>query len=769
VSVRRRPFRGTTGLAFVAVLVLACLLAASLLSLKLFRESQAWTRHTYDVRIAIAKNRATILDAETAQRAFLLTGEETYLKLYQGSWGRALTAVGDLARLTADNPPQAARIHVLNGLLRDRLGEQQSTVDAKKVGDSALAIDLVRRNGARGTSGTIQRLFDALDDEELRLLAQRSESTARHFTVVVCVVGSSSLFLLALGGLLLGINRDIGRKEDLEESLKAALEGETDARQAALAATELQLRRARQARLAADVTIAMTEAGSLTTVLGRSCDAAVQHLDAAFVRIWTVSVDGRTLELQASAGLSAELDGPQSRIPIGSFEIGTVAAERKPHLTNDVFADPRMEDPGWARREGLVSFAAQPLLVDDRLVGVIAMFARHALAIDTLDVLSAVSSIISVGLERKRIERAIRQSEAYYRFLANAVPNQVWTATPDGALEYVNQRVTEYFARTFDEMIGAGWQAVVHPDDLPACVSSWGHSLTTGEPYEFEFRLRRAADGHYLAHIARAEPFRAANGQIMKWFGTNTDISDRKRAENDRERLIRALERSNTELDQFAYVASHDLKAPLRGIANLSLWIEEDLGDRLTDESRQHIALLHGRVHRMEALIDGILSYSRAGRVSELTEPVDVEKLIGDAITLLAPPSHVRIHVQSAMPELLAERTPLQQMFLNLIGNALKHARNARPEIRIGALDAGSFVDFFVCDNGPGIAPEFQERIWGIFQTLEARDKVEGTGIGLSIVKKLSESRGGRVWVESRAGEGATFHFLWPKSQKAET
>jgi signal transduction histidine kinase/CheY-like chemotaxis protein len=231
------------------------------------------------------------------------------------------------------------------------------------------------------------------------------------------------------------------------------------------------------------------------------------------------------------------------------------------------------------------------------------------------------------------------------------------------------------------------------------------------------------------------------------------------------QRLIAQLDRSNKELDQFAYVASHDLKAPLRGIANLSEWLEEDLGDAITPDGKQQLALLRNRVQRMEGLINGILDFSRAGRVRSKAEPVPVQKLLSDVIELCAVPPHATIEVEDGMPELHTERVPLQQVFMNLIGNALKHAKREDPRVVVGVKDLGHSYQFTVTDNGPGIAPEYHERIWGIFQTLEPRDTVEGTGIGLSIVKKIVEGKGGEAWVRSREGEGATFGFTWPKAE----
>jgi signal transduction histidine kinase len=296
----------------------------------------------------------------------------------------------------------------------------------------------------------------------------------------------------------------------------------------------------------------------------------------------------------------------------------------------------------------------------------------------------------------------------------------------------------------------------------------------TGEPFlgtEVNILLQSDPGAQPVEHILNFlyQPVREADGRISGIFVHAVDVSEQVRARREEERkaeemarLARALEASNRELDQFAYVASHDLKAPLRGIANLSQWIEDDLADRFTDESHTHMRLLRGRVHRMEALIDGILQYSRAGRTHEAPERVDTAALVDEVVDLTAPPPGVEVVIHPGMPVLHTERLPLQQVFMNLVSNAVKYAgAGGRVEVSARA-DEDGVCRFTVRDNGPGIAPEYHERIFVIFQMLEARDKVEGTGIGLSIVKKMVESRGGRVWVESAPGEGAAFHFLWP-------
>ena len=267
----------------------------------------------------------------------------------------------------------------------------------------------------------------------------------------------------------------------------------------------------------------------------------------------------------------------------------------------------------------------------------------------------------------------------------------------------------------------------------------------------------------------RAVPVLEEDGTIREWIGAHTDITDRKRAEEEREKLITELARTNRDLDQFAYVASHDLKAPLRGIANLSQWLEEDLGPALPPQGKEQLDLLRGRVHRLEALIDGILAYSRAGRVRSKPEQVQTTAVMKEVVELLSPPAGTQIRWSDDLPSLFTERVPLQQVLMNLVSNALKHGRRADTLIEVTCVPVTGGYEFAVRDNGPGIAPEFHDRIWGIFQRLQSRDEVEGTGIGLSIVKKVVESRGGKVRIESALGSGATFYFIWPILEQLES
>ena len=223
------------------------------------------------------------------------------------------------------------------------------------------------------------------------------------------------------------------------------------------------------------------------------------------------------------------------------------------------------------------------------------------------------------------------------------------------------------------------------------------------------------------------------------------------------------LEKRNRELDEFAYITSHDLKAPLRAIANLSQWIEEDIADQLNQENLHQMQLLRGRVLRLEALINGLLQYSRAGRLKAEPELVDVAALLKQVIDTLKPPAQFTITIAPGMPKFITQRLPLQQVFTHLIDNAIRHHPLADGTVIIGGGEQLDTYEFAISDDGVGIAPQFHERVFAIFQTLQAKDSVENTGMGLAIAKRIVEGKGGTIRLQSQEGQGATFYFTWPK------
>ena len=306
--------------------------------------------------------------------------------------------------------------------------------------------------------------------------------------------------------------------------------------------------------------------------------------------------------------------------------------------------------------------------------------------------------------------------------------------------------------------------ALVHENDREKLKSVLVDCQKQGSSTNLEYRVIQKGGSEIFLH-QEIEYISNTDKQKTLLTGTIQDISERKQTERELVDKTLKLEQTNQELDQFAYVASHDLKAPLRAIANLSEWIEEDLVDSINEETASHMALLRGRVRRMEGLIQGILEYSRIGRVSIQNRKVDIAELLEETIDLLPIPPEFQIKVANNLPVLHAPRVPLGQVFSNLIGNAIKYHDRADGQVEITVREDHKFYEFTIADDGPGIAPEYHEKIFTIFQTLAPRDDVESTGIGLSLVKKIVEANGGRITIESE-GRGCRFKFTWPMQDK---
>ena len=223
-----------------------------------------------------------------------------------------------------------------------------------------------------------------------------------------------------------------------------------------------------------------------------------------------------------------------------------------------------------------------------------------------------------------------------------------------------------------------------------------------------------------------------------------------------------ALEKRNQELDQFAYVASHDLKAPLRGVTTIVKWIEDELAAELSPQLHTYLDQMKGRLSRLEDLINGLLAYARVGRTAQPLEPVDVRELLSEVQELVVPPDFT-LHISPDLPTLTTNRLGLQQVFTNLLSNAVKYHQRGAGHLAVTCQDIGRCYEFRVQDDGPGIAPEYHQKIFLLFQTLRDRHTAESTGIGLSIVQKIISEQQGTIRVESAVGQGAGFIFTWPK------
>ena len=244
------------------------------------------------------------------------------------------------------------------------------------------------------------------------------------------------------------------------------------------------------------------------------------------------------------------------------------------------------------------------------------------------------------------------------------------------------------------------------------------------------------------------------------------DITELKEAEKRQAKLLEQVESVNDELKSFAYIISHDLKAPLRGISSLANWLSDDYRDALGNDGKQQMDLLKSRVGRMQDLIDGVLQYSRVGRVKEDIVDIELNQVIPEVIDLLAAPKNISITVDNDLPVISAEKTRISQLFQNILSNSIKYMDKPEGQIRIGCVEDGNNWRFSLSDNGPGIEEKHFEKIFQIFQTISDSDSYESTGVGLSVVKKIVEVYGGSIRVESEVGNGCTFYFKLPKENK---
>lgn len=383
--------------------------------------------------------------------------------------------------------------------------------------------------------------------------------------------------------------------------------------------------------------------------------------------------------------------------------------------------------------------------------------------------------------DRKRAAEALRESEERLRLAMEGAQLATWDLNlatrqlKPSDIVRVSDIGREWFA------LPAGTPGIsvedlsemTHPEDRDLLEEFSRQAQEGGGPYTIEYRLVQS-DGSVRWIASHGSAYPDEDGKALRLIGVASDITERKQAEEEIRKLNEELEQrvedrtarlaaANQDLSEFAYVVSHDLKAPLRAIGQLSHWLVEDHGDVLGDEGREKANMLVGRVKRMYNLIDGILSYSRIGRVEERGQKVDVDTLVREAIDSLAPPGGIKIVVEGKLPIVTADRTRVHQVFQNLLGNAVKFMDKPDGQVAVGCDEEDAYWRFWVRDNGPGIDPKYHEKVFGIFQTLVPRDKTEGTGIGLTIVKKIVESYGGRIDLASQVGQGCTFRFTFPK------
>ncbi len=381
----------------------------------------------------------------------------------------------------------------------------------------------------------------------------------------------------------------------------------------------------------------------------------------------------------------------------------------------------------------------------------------------------AITHLLAAELVAKLrdITERLRTKSARLSWILGNAADGLITIRADGIIEHVNPAAEQMFGYPADEMVGQPLTMLM-PADSAATHDHYVQTSTVDESGKRMAGSReiygRRRDGSLVElgiSVARARQ----NGEV-KFIGQVRDITQRRETERQMERLVEELQRSNAELDQFAYVASHDLKAPLRVIQNASQWLEEDLDAHLDEDTRETLDLLKNRAARMENLLNDLLEHSRIGHCPVSSEVVPGTRLVEELQALLNLPVGMTLEVSGPFASEALPLMPLKLVLLNLLSNAIKHHDREDGTVQLSFRPTPAAWEFTVTDDGPGIAPQYHERVFLIFQTLRPRDEVEGSGLGLAMVRKHVEVAGGSIRLISDGTRGTTFTLSWPRQQQ---
>jgi len=442
----------------------------------------------------------------------------------------------------------------------------------------------------------------------------------------------------------------------------------------------------------------------------------------------------------------------------------------------DATADVRFADnPLVTGLPGIRFYAGVPLVnPEGYALGTLCTidYAPKHLGPQDLENLSHLAQAVMSTLELRRATgRALTMAQAAEDRLARLIeasPTALVLSGQSGQIRMTNQQADRMFGYARGELQGKPLEIL-----LPERFRRQHVGLRQG--FLANMSSRRIGEGRALFGLHRdgtefpleigLSPIDLDNEPMV--LAGIIDVTARHAVEREKEEQRRDLARSNAELEEFAYAAPHDLKAPLRAIAHLADWIHQDIGPTASPETRENLRLLRGRTTRLQMLLDGLLAYARVGHTQTTAEDVDIAAVMHDVVASLAPPPGFVITCEGTMPVIRTHRTPMNVVLQNLVSNALKHHDRTEGCITLRVRKIDDIIEFRVTDDGPGIEARFQDRVFTIFQTLKSRDDVESSGIGLAIVKKKVEIHGGRIWIESAPpARGTTFVFTWRETPK---
>jgi PAS domain S-box-containing protein len=700
--------------------LLTCLIAMAAVSYPMLvrlRKDAAWVEHSHQVIATLRLLICSATDAETGERGYIITGKEEYLEPYHSGLQGVNHALSEARRLTQDNPEQQRRLDALEPLVAERLAILKEGTERR---DQILSLAKNRVLSGRGNQlqEQVREVVTEMEATEQALLAKREGIEQRASVVAkIEIVGGSALAVLIVAAALWMI----GEAFTASRGAETALEESRDQLEIRVNERTSELRTSEQ-RMAGIISSAM--------------DAVITVGEGQRILLFNPAAE-KLFGCNAAEALGH---------PLERFIPQRFRAAHAEHIP--LFG-----------QSGLVH---KPMSERDEICGLRADGTEFPIEASISQAPLGEKKVFTVILrditERKRAEEALRQSvERLERVLeVETVGVMFWDLTT-GCMVDANDAFLKLmgYSRSQVEARELTWQNLTPPEYMDVSRAEVEKFLATGRvgPYEKEYFRK---DGTRLWLLFAGSSL--GNNQCVEFC---VDISDRKKAEEVLAQRAQELARSNADLAQFAYVASHDLKEPLRAVSGCVGLLKRHYEGKLDEQTGEYMTHIVDGAVRMETLIDGLLAYSRVGTQGGELQPVECAKALGTALQNLAASIEESgaVVTHDTLPAVDGDLPQLVSLFQNLIGNALKFRKATLPHIHVSAERNGTHWHFSVRDNGIGIAPQYFERIFAVFQRLHTRREYPGTGIGLAICKKIVERHGGRIWVESVPGEGATFSF----------
>jgi PAS domain S-box-containing protein len=808
-----------------AIITLLMVGAMSYYGLVQSSECNRWARHTHEVLESIQSLRFDLESIGSSSCRFALTGKDSYLESFFVSRSKAKQDLETIATLTADNPEQQRQLSLLGTLVDQKIQLAEFVIGLSRNSGLAAVADAIRSGPDERITAEFKALAGKLQDEELRLLVMRDAETQRRLrqSKSVLIFGTLLGLLIVIGAGWSAHNDGVARElvevalRESEERYRMLLDGVQDYAIFMLDPQGLVLSWSAGAERIKGYTAEQIighnfsyffprediergrpdEVLRLASTNGRheECGIRVRRNGSQFLASVTfTALHDRNGNLRGFSEISRDLsESKESEAKYrGLLEAAPDAMVVVDQRGEIVLLNVRAEMQFGYRRDELLGQKVKAIIPKgfaERLIADRTRTAAEALAqqigtgielhglrkdgtgfpieimlspLESPDGILVTAAIRDISV-RKAAEEHLAQMEARYRGLLEAAPDAMVVVNQSGKIVLLNVQAEKQFGYRRDELVGQkvkdiipeGFAERLFADALRSAEDALAQQIGAG----IELYGRRK-DGSVFPIEIMLSPLESTEGTLVT--AAIRDITKRKTAEANLVQKVEELNRSNVELEQFAYIASHDLQEPLRMVASYTQLLSRRYKGKLDSDADEFIAFAVDGASRMQRLIKDLLAYSRVGTTGKDMLEISSEAALRQALINLrgAIEESSALVTHDPLPMILADETQLIELFQNLVSNAIKYQKNGIPRVHISAAnDGGNKWIFSVQDNGVGIESQYFERIFGVFQRLHKRDEFAGTGIGLAICKKIVERHGGSISVESQPGEGSTFRF----------